>query len=152
MDNENLWEDIKNEIDNLDRIVSEMRELLNIIGDNPTFIEIRSAGSILHDFYSGIEKIFERIGLHIDKNIPKGDGWHKELLLQMAKPSLGRKEQIISKALLRKLKEYMRFRHLFRHIYGFELKWSRIKPLCINMETVLEELKNEIKKRRKLLS
>jgi len=27
------------------------------------------------------------------------------------------------------LDEYLRFRHLFRNAYGFELDWTRIRPL-----------------------
>jgi len=38
----------------------------------------------------------------------------------------------------------MDFRHLFRHIYGFELKWERIKSLCLDMETLSNKLKEEI--------
>ena len=146
MRNEEFLEDLKDEIDNLNRIAGEMKELLSKISDNPNFIEIRGSASILHDFYSGIEKIFERIALSIDNNLPKGEEWHKELLLQMAKPFGQRRGVIISERLLGKLKEYLRFRHLFRHIYGFELKWNRIKPLCLDMENVLNELKNELDK------
>lgn len=84
--------------------------------------------------------------MHIDNNLPKGEDWHRELLLQMAKPYGGRKEVIISKELLEKLKEFLKFRHLFRHIYGFELKWNRIKPLCFEIEDTFKKLKQEINK------
>ena len=63
-----------------------MKQLLREIDDKPSSVEIRAEGSILHDFYCGIEKIFERIALSIDKSFPKGEDWHTELLLQMARP------------------------------------------------------------------
>lgn len=137
-------EDLRAELDNLERLRNEMKSLLVKITDNPNFIEIRSSASILHDFYSGIEKIFERIALAIDNNLPSGEEWHSELLMQMTKPFNKRKEVVISEELFQKLKEYLRFRHLFRHIYGFELKWVRIKPLCKDMENVLDKFREEI--------
>lgn len=33
--------------------------------------------------------------------------------------------------------EFLRFRHLFRHIYGVELKWERIEPLCMDVDICL---------------
>lgn len=107
-------------------------------------MEVRAAGSILHDFYCGIEKIFERIAVAIDRSFPKGENWHTELLLQMAKSLRKTRGKIISQDLMQKLKEFLRFRHLFRHIYGFELKWDRIRPLCVDMENVLNELRKEM--------
>jgi len=124
MAKEELKEEIKIEIDNLERLNREMKQLLTKIEDKPSFIEVRAAGSILHDFYCGVERILERIALSVDKNLPKGENWHIELLLQMAKPLAEIRDMIITKALLQNLKEYLRFRHLFRHIYGFELKWD----------------------------
>jgi len=62
----------------------------------------------------------------------------------MAKPVEGKRNSVISEDLMQRLKEYLRFRHLFRHIYGFELKWDRIKPLCVDMEVVLGKLRREI--------
>ena len=124
MAKEELKEEIKIEIDNLERLNREMKQLLTKIEDKPSFIKVRAAGSILHDFYCGVERILERIALSVDKNLPKGENWHIELLLQMAKPLAEKRDMIITKALLQNLKEYLRFRHLFRHIYGFELKWD----------------------------
>ena len=141
-----LKNEMKIEIENLERLTNEMKQLLSRTGEKKNFMEVRAAGSILHDFYCGIEKIFERIAVAIDKSFPKGENWHTELLLQMAKPLEGIRDRVISEDLLQPLKEYLRFRHLFRHIYGFELKWDRIKPLCVEMENLSKELKLEISK------
>lgn len=145
MDKKELTDDIKIELENLERLNIEMKNLLVKIGEEPTFIEVRAAASILHDFYSGIEKIFERIALSIDKHIPESENWHIELLSQMAKPFMSTREPVISENLFEKLQEYLKFRHLFRHIYGFELKWERFKSLCIRMPGLLEELKFNLK-------
>ena len=121
-----------------------MKKLLEFSKEERSFIEVRAAGSILHDFYSGIEKIFRRVAVSIDRSLPKDEEWHKELLSQMAEPVEGVRDKIISKDLTSKLKEYLRFRHFFRNIYGFELKWNKIEPLCLNLEEVFNSLNQEI--------
>ncbi len=146
MNRKELIEGIRIEIKNLERLNKEMKDLLSKIEEKPTFIEIRALASILHDFYSGVEKIFERVAISVDKNLPKGENWHIELLSQMAKPFTNIREPVISENLFEKLKEYLKFRHLFRHIYGFELEWIRIKRLCTELENTLKELTSEIDK------
>lgn len=144
MNKEEFQEDLKNELENLKRLNNEMRQLLEEIGDSPNFIAIRAAGSILHDFYSGVEKIFERIALNIDDSLPDGENWHMELLLQMTKPYQGLRDAVIPEELCNDLKEYLRFRHLFRHIYGFEIKWERFGGLCQRLDGVFIIFKTEI--------
>ncbi len=146
MDKENLKKQVEVEIENLERLVKEMVEITDKIADKPDFIETRAAGSILHDFYCGVEKIFERITIFINNELPKGEDWHKELLLQMAFPIEGIRGAVISQDLLEKLKEYLRFRHLFRNIYGFELKWERFKNLSLSLPIILGELKGDLER------
>jgi len=141
MDKEELQVEIKIEIENLERLNNEMNKLLKQVEDRPNFIEVRAAGSILHDFYSGVEKIFERIALAVDSHFPKGENWHMELLLQISKPFEEKRDAIISEDLLQNLKEYLRFRHLFRHVYGFELTWERYEGLCRRLEDTFGEIK-----------
>lgn len=146
MDKEELKKEIIIELQNLERLVREMEELANRFVNKPDFIETRAAGSILHDFYCGVEKIFERIAIHIDGKLPRGEDWHTELLLQMAYPFKEIREAVISQDFMGKLKEYLRFRHLFRNIYGFELKWERFKDLALSLNRLLGDLKNEIER------
>ena len=122
MDKDNLENEIKIELENIERLLNEAKGLLDKNINKPIFIETRAAGSILHDFYCGIEKIFERIAINVDRNLPTGENWHTDILLQMANSLKDVRGEVITSELMRTLKEYMRFRHLFRHIYGFELK------------------------------
>lgn len=43
---------------------------------------------------------------------------------------------VIAAELRERLKEYLGFRHLFRNIYGIELKWDKLKDLLILLTTV----------------
>lgn len=145
MDKARLVDDINLEIRNLERLNEEMNELLTKIKEEPNFIEIRASASIIQDFYSGIEKIFERIALFMDKKLPNGENWHSELLSQIKEPVPHIRPAIISEDLYKKLKKYLDYRHLYRHIYGFELKWERFRSLVFSMSTILEEFKENIK-------
>jgi len=144
MDKNNLKKQIEIEIENLERLVKEIILVTDRFTDKPNFIETRAAGSIIHDFYCGVEKIFKRIAIYINHELPKGDDWHTELLLQTARPAETIKTAVISQELLEKLKEYLRFRHLFRNIYGFELSWERFKNLSLSAQAVLSELKDNL--------
>ncbi|MBE0478558.1 hypothetical protein IBX65_05490, partial [Candidatus Aerophobetes bacterium] len=53
MDKKELIDEIKEEIKNLERLEKETKSLLSNLGEELTFMEIRTSASILHDFYSG---------------------------------------------------------------------------------------------------
>jgi len=146
MDKARLIEDINLQIGNLERLNKEINELLAQLKEAPDFIQIRACASILQDFYSGIEKIFERIALMVDSNLPQGENWHIELLPRMAKPFANIRPAIVSEDLYEKLKEYLKLRHLARHIYGFKLQWERLKPLVFAMSDVFDDFKKDIGK------
>ena len=56
MNKEKLKEEIRIEIEKIERLNKEMK--LAEIEEEPSYVEIRAAASILHDFYSSIERIF----------------------------------------------------------------------------------------------
>lgn len=39
------------------------------------------------------------------------------------------------------LKEYLGFRHVFRHSYGYELDWERLNPLFSGMPEIWQKIK-----------
>jgi hypothetical protein len=43
-----------------------------------------SAALCLHDFYTGVERIFQQIAAVLDEAVPSGRDWHEALLQQMA--------------------------------------------------------------------
>jgi HepT-like protein len=107
---------------------------------------VRAGGSILHDFYTGIEKIFESIAKEIDNRIPMGEEWHSELLRQMTLDIPGLRPPVITASTEKKLREYLGFRHLFRKRYGFELHWQKLKKLLLGVPQVRTQLEKEIRK------
>jgi hypothetical protein len=132
---------IKDEFEKLKLLEKEKDDLLK---RKPSNYILRAGGSILHDFYTGIEKIFENIAKEIDQRVPMGEEWHSELLHQMTLDIPGLRPPAISAATEKKLREYLGFRHLFRKRYGFELDWGKMKKLLIKIPQVLSHLEQEL--------
>ena len=140
-----LISEIKVERRHLSNLVEEVESLSEKIEAKPTGVELRAAGSILHDFYTGLEKIFRLIAVEIDGNMPSGEEWHKRLLDRMAVEIEDIRPPVIDDSLKEQLSEYLRFRHLFRHIfYGFELNWERCKPLVRKLPEINKELSESL--------
>ena len=132
---------IKDEVDKLKLLEKEKNALLK---RRPSNYVARAGGSILHDFYTGIEKIFESIAKEIDNRLPMGEEWHSELLHQMTLDIPGLRPRVITVNTEKKLREYLGFRHLFRKRYGFELDWQKLKKLLLTMPQVRSAFENEI--------
>ncbi len=128
----------------LDRILQHQVEVLARADVEPTFFLVSAASVVLHDFYNTIEKTFQQIAQEIDGGTPAGDAWYQQLLGRMTIETPGRRPPIIDETLAGTLSEYLRFRHLFRHIYGFELVWERIAPLIEKMPQVHENFIKQI--------
>lgn len=140
-----LKADIKRELDSLNNLKAELQQTLSVaLGDQPLFMKVRTTGSILHDFYSGIEKIFQRVALEIDGEIPKGEDWHVDFLKRMSADIPQVRQAVITRKLADELEEYLRFRHLFRNIYGFELRWERCEALAKKVPDILQKFTSEL--------
>ena len=135
---------IEDELTSLERVAQEMEELLAGCAQPPTRIELRAMASMLHEFYNGIEHIFQRIAIHLGEGIPKGTYWHVDLLNQMAEEREGVRSAVIEGPLRDRLEGYLRFRHFFRHAYGYTLEWVKIRPLAEEMAQTLETLRGQL--------
>lgn len=121
------------------------KEKDGLLKKKPSNYILRVGGSILHDFYTGIEKVFENIAKEIDRRIPIGEEWYSELPHQMTLDIPGLRPPVISSNTEKRLREYLGFRHLFCKRYGFELDWEKMKKLLSKIPDVLSGLENEIK-------
>ena len=105
---------------------------------------IDSVALNLHGFYSGVERIFEKIAALIDESVPDGANWHQELLNQMSTEIPGVRPAAISVELKEKLEEYRGFRHVVRNVYTYHLDPNKLKPLVKNIKIVMKGLKKEL--------
>jgi hypothetical protein len=42
------------------------------------------------------------------------------------------------------LNEYLRFRHVFRNAYSFDLDWRKMSPLVLRVEETFQKLENAV--------
>lgn len=92
------------------------------------------AAVALHGWYTGLEAILERIARAIDRSVPTGDTWHRDILSQGMAEVPGLRPAVLPAALKRDLLELLQFRHFFRHAYGINLDPAR---LCANAERLI---------------
>ncbi|MBC7348188.1 MAG: hypothetical protein H5U00_12220, partial [Clostridia bacterium] len=83
----------------------------------------------LHDYYTAIENVFRAVAGKIDKSIPRGEQWHKELLEQMTLEVPGLRPPVIAPLTAQRLDAYRGFRHVFRNTYGFNLSFAKMREL-----------------------
>ena len=78
----------------IERIISEIKEetgsIIVLSNEYKNFLEkyplldrylLRTKASFLADFYMGVERIFKIIAEELNGGTPKGEDWHKRLLL-----------------------------------------------------------------------
>ena len=136
----------------LDVTVREAKtKAMDFVRTPPTAFDLRGIGSLLHDFYTAIEDIFEVIAGDINGSRPDAFDWHKQLLTRMTLEVPEVRPAVISKGLARTLDEYLRFRHVFRNVYGYMLEWERLRPLLYGIPAAYEQFRREISAFRQFL-
>ncbi len=139
-----LRKQIAVELQQLNLLLDVHRPLLvKCASEAPNEIEIWALAALLHSFYTGIENIFKRIVLESGDALPAGESWHRELLDAMLDPGATR-AGVISQALRDRLREYLRFRHVFRQAYLFQLRWDKMSSLVLGCEETLRLLETEL--------
>lgn len=113
--------------------------------EKPDRIELSALAAMLHGFYNGIENIFKRIIIETGGEIPEGERWHIKLIDAINMPS-DKRPPIISDELAESLKEYMEFRHFFRHAYPFQIKWELMEHLVKECPDILKQLNQDLEK------
>lgn len=132
------------EISQIDELFKSYSSLLHRIRKvEPNMIEVTACASVLHSFYNGLENIFLSIVKRIDRNVPTGDRWHRDLLYQMGKETPERK-QVLTNKTIDQLVDYMGFRHFYRHSYSFSLEWDELEILIVPVENIWQRIKDEL--------
>ena len=98
----------------------------------------------LHGFYSGLEGIFELVARHVDRVLPAGDRWHRDLLGQMTGDLPDVRPAVIAQDNGQALDEFRRFRHLVRNVYTINLVPDRIAGLMSALPVLWPKLQAEL--------
>ena len=139
-----LKADIDREMAQVERLLEESRSDLRGVGGIPSRLEVRGVASVLHDFYSGVERVFERIALELDGELPRGADWYSQLLNRMEEEVEGIRPRVLTPDLAERMRPFLLFRHLFRNIYGGQLRWERSTELLAEAGEVWPLLKQQM--------
>ena len=136
-----LAAEIEHELERLEQL---REELADAPRDDDTFT-LRARGSMLHDFYSGIERVFIRIAEELNGGVPQGEQWHRQLVTDMSLEIPDVRPAVIEPELARELGAYLRFRHVFRNVYGSLLDAQRMRPLEERLPAVLATFRTQVR-------
>ena len=86
---------IGRELNEIQTLLGRSNDLLKVDPDGePTFERLAALSQVLISFYTGLERIFERVARRIDYSLPQGERWHMDLLHQVSRPTDERLELI----------------------------------------------------------
>ncbi len=121
-----LVAEIKDELSKLDILSQKLSSQVNRTNKEEI---AESAALRLHNFYTGCERIFKLIVSEVNGGVPHELDWHKRMLTQVSLEIEDIRPAVISLKTSKDLEELLRFRHVVRNIYGFELEPERIEAL-----------------------
>jgi hypothetical protein len=130
------------ELHNLERLLAELQEITPAQTSSKRLV-LRATASLLADFYNGVERTIKIILSELDDGLPRGENWHRQLLVN-AKIATGMRPPIISERMFNKLVPFLGFRHVVRNAYGFELDPERVNQLTIQLSDVFADFQKEI--------
>ncbi len=139
-----LRDEIEEEFTNIDKLRLQVQDIRKENRDLNLELKTRLNASVLADFYMAVEKIFKLIAKEIDSELPYTENWHKKLLRQMSVEIPEIRPAVIDKKLFHMLEEYLKFRHLVRNIYGFQLEGKRFVHLVEELAVVIEDLETQV--------
>ena len=105
---------------------------------------VRARGSILHDSYNGVERVFLRIARELNGGVPRGEQWHRNLIGDMALEIPEVRPAVVDSSLANVLGEYLRFRHVFRNVYGGVLDTQWMASLEQRLPQTLAEFRQQV--------
>ncbi|MAT99064.1 MAG: hypothetical protein CL608_18110 [Anaerolineaceae bacterium] len=142
----NLVTRIHQELRELERVVARAERAIQAARERPEDqdLYIDSAALNLHDFYAGLERIFQQIGSTVDGHIPTGHNWHRELLQQMQSDLPDLRPPVLSTEVTNVLDEFLRFRHVLRNVYAFQFDPERIARLVNQLRPTWAKIQTEL--------
>jgi len=142
-----LAERIRGQVPDLERLIQRVLQSWEGGQRSPDQqdVYLDSVALNLHGFYSWVERLFELIARHVDRDLDlaTGETWHQDLLQRMTK-DIQERPALISGESASMLDELRRFRHLLRNIYTFNLVPEKMKPLVSSLPELWPRLRAEL--------
>jgi hypothetical protein len=136
---------IREVIGDLVRVQSALTQALERWGpEDQDPVTVHWVGGLLHDFYTAVEKAFREISPELNGHEPKGENWHRDLLHTMTLDLPGFRPAVLSRTLETRLLEHLKFRHVYRNLYTFDLKWDRVRRLAEDAFLLIQGVMTEL--------
>ncbi len=141
-----LISEIGDELSLLESLVLDVAETYKGMPASPKKKRIyeESLALKLHNFYTGCERMFQKIADDINGGTSRSLDWHRRLLKSISLEIENIRPPVISKETERALEEYLAFRHVVRNIYGFEIESERLKRLIERLSKIFKTLREDI--------
>ena len=151
---DDLITDLQIERRKLTQLVASLRGLLPHWDEPAGQSErIDAAALRLQSLYTGLERCFGQVVRVFNGGPPQGQDWHRRLLERMALETEQRPALLDAES-RDGLAELLRFRHVVRHLYAYELRadqvhrlllqatdlWPRVEGQLLGFEAWLREL------------
>lgn len=138
-----LAQEIKMEIEQIENSISRSSLGWQRYLESSDQLYLDSVALGLHNFYSGLERLFEKVAKVVDGSLPSGANWHQLLLEQMSLENSERRPALISVESRKALEEYRGLRHVVRNVYAFQLEPDKLRLLVEAAPLVLSRIKAE---------
>jgi ATP phosphoribosyltransferase regulatory subunit HisZ len=136
---------IRQDLNDLDAVVNRVEAIWDRYEASEDKYYIDAAALNVHDFYAGLERIFETIARQADQSMPEGPHWHEDLLDQMASAIPSTRPAVLSSERRRQLESYRGFRHVVRNVYAVDFDPEQMTPLVRRLSTVHNGVADELR-------
>lgn len=136
---------IRQDLDELHTVAQRATTIWERYQDSGDEFYVDAAALNLHDFYAGLERIFESIARQVDQSMPEGPHWHEDLLDQMASSISSTRPAVLSADLRRRLDSYRGFRHVVRNVYTKDFDPEQMSSLIRRLPSVRENVIDELR-------
>lgn len=137
---------IRQEVGELENVVARAGRASHVArkGREDSDLYVDAAALNLHDFYTGLERIFRQIAVTVDRSEPAGQEWHRDLLKQMCIDIPDLRPPVLSPEMCAALDEFMRFRHVVCNVYAFQLDGERVEQLVKGGQELMKRIAAEL--------
>lgn len=138
---------IRAEVAAVGRVVAALGETLARHPEpDPEVAIVHGTAGLIHDFYTGIEKALCAVTPALNGMELGRDSWHRDLLRAATFELVGIRPPLLTEATAERLSEFLAFRHLYRHLYAFSLRWERVRQLASTVDSLWPAVRADLER------
>ncbi len=139
-----LQQRLEDELAMIRQTVDTLSTLLAQADTIPEIALVPATAGYTEDFYTGCERLAERVVVALDGGLPTGENWHQQLLQQAAETGGQERPPLWEQSLLLELDAYRRFRHRVRHLYNLDLDSEQVLALAQPIPALFNQVQQAV--------